>query len=78
MTLASTGSSEERRYSFVRRTSTGSADAAKDPDEVVCLVSYVPRAATDLPRDLRERFRFQFLELSRRGLPVLFRERSLW
>ena len=55
MTLASTGSSEERRYSFVRGTSTGSADAAKDPDE----------AASDLPLDLRERFGFQFLESAR-------------
>ena len=70
VTLASTGSNRERRYSFVAGGSTGSIDATTDPGGIVRSVSYVPRTASDIDRDERERFRFQFRESARKNRSV--------
>ena len=67
VTLASTGSSSQRRYSFVAGGSTGSIDATTDPGGIVRSVSYIASSATDFAQDERRKFRFQFRESARKN-----------
>ena len=53
VTLASTGSSSQRRYSFVAGGSTGSIDATTDPGGIVRSVSYI--ASTPHQQKIRDR-----------------------
>ena len=67
VTLASTGSSSERRYSFVKGAGVGSVTSSTDPDGTVRSVSYIARTATAFTQDERRKFRFQFMESARKN-----------
>ena len=67
VTLASKGSSRERRYCFVAGGSTGSIDATTDPGGIVRSVSYIARTAADFAQNERRKFRFQFRESGRKN-----------
>ena len=70
MTLASTGSSSQRRYSFVAGSGTGSIDATTDPGGIVRSVSYIASSATEFAQNERRKFRFQFREPARKNRSV--------
>ncbi len=67
VTLASTGSSSERRYSFMKGAGTGSITSSTDPDGIVRSVAYIGSGATAFPRAERRKFRFQFGEPARKN-----------
>ena len=67
VTLASTGSSSERRYSFMKGAGTGSIASTTDPDGIVRSVTYIGSGATAFPRAERRKFRFQFGEPARKN-----------
>ncbi len=67
VTLASTGSSSERRYSFMKGAGTGSIALSTDPDGIVRSVAYIGSGATAFPRAERRKFRFQFGEPARKN-----------
>ena len=67
VTLASTGSSSERRYSFMKGAGTGSITPSTDPDGIVRSVTYIGSGATAFPRADRRKFRFQFREPARKN-----------
>ncbi len=67
VTLASTGSSSERRYSFMKGAGTGSITSSTDPDGIVRSVAYIGSGATVFPRAERRKFRFQFGEPARKN-----------